>query len=211
MLSYLKSKRGKSPAPTQTKEPVLTTEDEEFIQRITSEAVAPADVSLPPTPPARPQFLQDAELEEAEPLALVKSNRDTEDTKNEFGVHQDPSDTSAGHASVKDKLNTARSKWNWGRKDSRDAKRQATASDLMSAAENVKARESDDDTDEEAKKEAREMADALEGLNLAAVDNRVFSISKETTELLAKYVLHVTYLHSPHHTTAFGGFIIGRW
>jgi hypothetical protein len=39
----------------------------------------------------------------------------------------------------------------------------------------------------EAKKEEEDMADVLEKLNLAAVNNRVFSVSDETQELLQKF------------------------
>ena len=189
MLNYIKSKTGKSPAPpTQTEEPVLTREDEEFLQRITSEANLAADVSLPPSPPSRPQSAHDAGSGDVEPLAIGKSGAERADTKNEFGVHQEPSTGSDQQVTVKERLNAARSKWTWGRKDSRSANRKTTASDLMSAAENVKPTESDEEPDEEAQKEANDMAAALETLNLAAVDNKVFSISKETRDLLAKFV-----------------------
>ena len=42
-------------------------------------------------------------------------------------------------------------------------------------------------SDVEAKKEEEDMAEVLEKLNLAAVNNRVFSISDETQELLQKF------------------------
>ena len=42
-------------------------------------------------------------------------------------------------------------------------------------------------SDVEAKKEEEDMAMLLEELNLAAVNNRVFSISDETQELLQKF------------------------
>lgn len=94
----------------------------------------------------------------------------------------------------------SKSKWSFLRRDSRDVKRknkEATAADLMSAAEGLKsadAQPNDDHTvsDPEAKKEEEEMTSVLEQLNLAAVNNRVFSVSKESQELLRKYVAPLT-------------------
>lgn len=48
---------------------------------------------------------------------------------------------------------------------------------------------SEEEISEEAKKEQEDMAAVLEQLNLAAVNNRVFSISDETHELLRKFSL----------------------
>ena len=63
----------------------------------------------------------------------------------------------------------------------------------MSAAEGLKAADAQPNedgvvSDPEAKKEEEEMAAVLEDLSLAAVNNRVFSISKESQELMRKYV-----------------------
>ena len=53
MLDYFSKKRAKRAAPTATEEPVLTEEDELFLQRITSEAEGPAP-DLPPRPQQLP-------------------------------------------------------------------------------------------------------------------------------------------------------------
>ncbi len=63
----------------------------------------------------------------------------------------------------------------------------------MSAAEGLKSPDAQPNqdgqvSDPEAKKEEEEMRDVLDELNLAAVNNRVFSISKESQELLHKFV-----------------------
>ena len=62
----------------------------------------------------------------------------------------------------------------------------------MSAAQGLKAADAHPNedhivSDPEARKEEEEMAAVLEDLNLAAVNNRVFSISKESRELMHKY------------------------
>ncbi|KAL9098492.1 MAG: hypothetical protein Q9163_005856 [Psora crenata] len=87
-----------------------------------------------------------------------------------------------------------KSRWSWIRRDRRDAKRKAVASGLMSAAEGLKAPSSDSTgnednvlSDPEAKNEEEEMTVLLEQLNLAGVNNRVFSISDESRELLRKF------------------------
>lgn len=95
----------------------------------------------------------------------------------------------------KTKDKSKRPTWSWLRRDSRGSKKKkakdATAAGLMDAAEGLKADQSevkDEETlDQEAKKEEEDMTVMLERLNLAAVNNRVFSISDETQELLQKF------------------------
>ena len=58
----------------------------------------------------------------------------------------------------------------------------------MAVAEGMKSTDEPAIT-EEAKKEQEDMASVLEQLNLAAINNRVFSISDETNELLRKFNL----------------------
>ena len=64
----------------------------------------------------------------------------------------------------------------------------------MDVAEGLKAADAQPNEDglvddKEAKKEEEDMTIALERLNLAAVNNRVFSVSAETQELLEKFNL----------------------
>lgn len=64
----------------------------------------------------------------------------------------------------------------------------------MDAAEQIKNADAQPNEDQlvhdvEAKKEEEEMTTALEGLNLAAINNRVFSVSAETQELLEQFNL----------------------
>ena len=196
MLDYLKSKRGKSPAPTQEAEaPILTQEDEEFLHRIATEGA-------PPPLPVRPgmEHLPEAGISEDNnaQLALYDGAQriplpDAPNTPEGILTTAESDHTEAAVAG-KSQERGKKPKWSWLRKDSRDAKRKATATDLMSAAEGLKspdAQPNEDNaiSDPEAQKEEEEMSDVLEQLNFAAVDNRVFSISKESQELLRKCVI----------------------
>lgn len=94
--------------------------------------------------------------------------------------------------SLTDSAAKPRTTWSWLRRDSRDAKRETTAEGLADIAQGLKdadAKPNEDHVvpDEEAKKEEEDMAEVLDSLNLAAVNNRVFSISDETQELLQKF------------------------
>jgi hypothetical protein len=62
--------------------------------------------------------------------------------------------------------------------------RSKMADDLQAAAQAAKVAE-----EEEQKKENKELTDVLDQLNLSAVNNRVFSFSKESEELMKKFTL----------------------
>ena len=190
MIEFFKSKRGKSPTPTdEVATPVLNKEDEEFLHRI-------AEEGPPPPLPVRPgtQGLPEAGNPEGNDAQMIlyegaPSTPETQDNLESdlAGTQPQSSETPTG------KEHKSKSKWSFLRRDSRDSKRKATASGLMSAAENVKSPDAQPNengvvSDPEAQKEEAEMTGVLEQLNLAAVDNRVFSVSKESRELLQKYM-----------------------
>lgn len=200
MLELLKQKRAKSPAAHEGVEaPVLTQEDEEFLQRIASEGNPPDLPERPPPLPARPQTqtlpeagnpegnnAQIALLDGAPRIALPETPRTPETLEDLSSASERPNG-----GLEKEHAKDRKSKWSWMRRDSRDAKRRATATGLMSAAEGLKtpdAMPNEDHvvSDPEAQREEAEMTDVLEQLNLAAVNNRVFSMSKESQELLQK-------------------------
>lgn len=175
--------------------PVLSEEDEAFLHRIASEGT-------PPPLPERPQDLpvagetignnaQIALFNDAQNIPLP----DVPDTPDE-NVSTEGEKSGKGKEKEKETTKHQRPfRWSFLRRDSRDGKRkkEVTATDLMSAAEGLKAADAKPNEDgnvsnHEAKKEEEEMTDVLENLNLAAVNNRVFSISTESQELLHKYV-----------------------
>ena len=201
MMEYLKSKRGKSPAhPAQDLEsPVLTTEDEEFLHRVATEGTPPELPERPPPLPVRPQDLPEAGnfegnnaqialLDGAQRIPLPRQPETSRD--HSMNAETDVRECGADKGEASD---GKKSKWSWMRRDSRDAKRKATASGLMSVAEGLKPSGASPNEDHlvpdlEAQKEEEEMSNVLEQLNLAAINNRVFSISRESQELLHKSV-----------------------
>lgn len=206
-MEYFSSKRArsKSPAPpTQVETPILNEEDEAFLARIETEGTPPELPERPAPPlPERPQDLAvvgETEGNNAQ-IALMDGSQsiplpDVPDTPDDVLTTAEPDDINQGNAKGKQKEGK-KSKWSFLRRDSRDVKRknqEATATDLMSAAEGLKSADAQPNedhnvSDPEAKKEEEEMTSILEQLNLAAVNNRVFSVSKESQELLRKSVL----------------------
>jgi hypothetical protein len=193
MMDYFHHKKAKAPVDIAEKveTPVLTEEDEAFLQRIASEGT-------PPPLPDRPQDLFEAGSTRGNDAQIAIMNGaqniplpDEPDTPDETTPALHKSHTSKG----KEKLAEGSKKmWSYLRRDSRDSKRknqELIATDLQSVAQGLKsadAHPNEDHTvsDPEAKEEEEEMTRVLEQLNLAAVNNRVFSISKESQELLRK-------------------------
>ncbi|KAL8843325.1 MAG: hypothetical protein Q9170_000183 [Blastenia crenularia] len=209
MRSYFGSRKGKAPVktleekPEDVEGPVLTEEDEAFLHRIATEGTPPPLPERPPPLPTRPQDLPvvgEPEGNEGQ-LILLKDAQDVPlpsapDTPAEevaTAIEGEPSEKSQG----KHKENKRPFKWSFMRRDSRDSKRKAqtaTATDLMGAAETLKSPDAQPNEDHalpdpEAKKEEDEMTAIMDDLNLAAVNNRVFSVSTESKDLLHKFTL----------------------
>lgn len=207
MLEYFNTKRARSKSPipqSTTKEaPVLSEEDEAFLHRIAEEGTPPELPERPAPPlPQRPQNLPEAgnTQDNNAQIALMDGAQRVplpDETKSPdiSPCHAGEGLNSIDHTRVEEVGKTGkRSKWSFLRRDSRDTKRKATATDLMSAAENLKSADAqlNDEgqvSDPEVQREEAEMTSVLEDLNLAAVNNRVFSISKESQELLHKFTL----------------------
>lgn len=177
--------------------PVLSDEDEAFLHRIASEGT-------PPPLPERPQDLSVAGESNGNNAQIAIMNGaqniplpDVPDTPD--GILASMEDQEDGKGKEKETVKHSKSpfKWSFLRRDSRDGKRSdkaVAATDLMSAAEEIKSPDAHVNEDghvsnHEAKKEEEEMTAVLDQLNLAAVNNRVFSISKESQDLLRKFTL----------------------
>lgn len=190
-MEYINYIRAKTHISTTTKAeaPVLSEEDEQFLNRITSD-------EKPPPLPARPTVQDLLATNETKgkdaQIALMAGaqNIPLPDTPNE--VEEDPLEVNDLDKTGKE--DKKKSSWSWLRRDSRDANRKATAADLKDMAEGLKsadAKPNEDGVvdDTEAKKEEEDMTVVLERLNLAAINNRVFSISNETQQLLQQFNL----------------------
>jgi hypothetical protein len=185
-MEYINYIKAKAHIATSRKSdaPVLSEEDEKFLDHITSQE------NPPPLParPSVPQTVKDAQLA----LMDGAQNIPLPETPNELTEEPTltPIDQKSGTEVTPAK---PKNSWSWLRRDSRDVKREqneATASGLDDIAANLKKREQEDTgTESEAKQEEEDMTIMLERLNLAAVNNRVFSISDETQELLQKFNL----------------------
>lgn len=193
-INYIKAKTHISTSK-KAETPVLSEEDEQFLNHITSDAKAPPL-------PARPRVLDlpvagEARGNDAQ-IALMNGaqNIPLPDTPNE--VTEEPPMLEASATALEDSTTSAKdgkkkkSTWSWLRRDSRNANRKATAAGLMDVAEGLKSADAKPNEDglvedPQAKKEEEDMTIVLERLNLAAVNNRVFSISDETQVLLQQF------------------------
>jgi hypothetical protein len=185
-INYIKAKTHLSMA-TKSETPVLTEEDENFLNRVVGEENPPA---LPPRPEQLgvssdgPPPMKDAQvaiMDGAQNVPLPETPQEVTEEPAMVEPSKEPDSTAK-----------PRNAWSWMRRDSRDVKRQLTAAGLGDIATNLKnadAQSSEDGAvdDKQAKKEEEDMVIVLDKLNLAAVNNRVFSISDETQELLQKF------------------------
>ena len=183
-ISYVKAKAQTFTA-TKSEAPVLSEEDEQFLNRITS------DENPPPLPP-RPGSSQ---LDEAPKIKDAQTA--LMDGAQNISLPETPQEVTEEPKMIADTETTPKKSkyyWSWLRRDSRDLNKETAADSLAEIAQSVKDADAQPDEDNvveavEAKKEEEDMAIVLEKLNLAAVNNRVFSISDETQELLIKFNL----------------------
>ncbi|EFQ88666.1 hypothetical protein CFE70_009961 [Pyrenophora teres f. teres 0-1] len=198
------------PAPTVTEpseevgsDPVLDAEDQKFLERLA--AIASEPEGTPPPLPQRTEVVddtgekkvgkdaQEALLDGADKVALPMSPPETTADASDKGKGKAPEGGLARKKSVlsyfqlpkfakkdgdKPKDKTSKDK----KLVVTDKERTQFADDLLAAAEAAKAAELTD-----AQKEDKELTEILDQLNLSAVNNRVFSFSKESEELLNKF------------------------
>lgn len=202
MLEYLHLKKSKPHdrtepekvvEPEKAEEPVLTAEDEAFLHRIATEGTPPP---LPERPLQHLHLVGETAGNESQVVLFdgpqsipLPDVPDTPEQELDRSLGDEKDAKGKGKAKTKSRpLFT----WSFHRRDSRDSKlkdKETTATDLMSVAEGLKAHphEGVPGTDSEVEKEEEELTAVLDQLNLAAVNNRAFSISKESQELLRKY------------------------
>ncbi|KAF2473104.1 uncharacterized protein BDR25DRAFT_257264 [Lindgomyces ingoldianus] len=169
-----------SPIEEAATSPVLDEADEKFLERLAALAVEPE--GTPPPLPDRPVTLTSGEKsKETETTSDVDADADVKQKKSimsYFALAQAKFKHS-GEKEHKDKVRSDKGKHKVTDKD-----RQKVADDLHSAAEATKSFE-----EKETEKEKEDITVILDQLNLAAVNNRVFSFSKESQELLDKFKL----------------------
>ncbi|KAH8732262.1 hypothetical protein GQ44DRAFT_735194 [Phaeosphaeriaceae sp. PMI808] len=188
------------PAPTVTEpseetaaEPVLDEEDEIFLERLAAIASEPEGEAPPlPTRPVEVvddkgekrtgRDAQEALMDGADKVTAESSEKGKEKAK---GTGLDRKKSVMSYFSL-DRFKKGEKEKDKTSKDKTEKlsnkERSQMADDLLAAAETAKLVEQ-----EEQKKEDRELAEILDQLNLSAVNNRVFSFSKESEELLNKF------------------------
>ncbi|OJJ44314.1 hypothetical protein ASPZODRAFT_135124 [Penicilliopsis zonata CBS 506.65] len=181
-INRIASKRRSSHANVPT--PVLTAEDEAFLQQLTSQSqpgatAEPATQDPEVTTPRVGKDAQIALMDGAQDIPLPASP--AEELGKELGEEgrQESQRRDSGHAVVRKESTGKRRPFGWMRmKSGGKPATEPTVVEPVSTAE-----------EDEARREAEDMTDILERLNLASVNNRVFSISDETQELLRKFKL----------------------
>ncbi|EGC43519.1 conserved hypothetical protein [Histoplasma capsulatum var. duboisii H88] len=182
-INYIKTKAHISKSTRDhTPEPVLTSDDEAFLQRVTSH---PEEVGRDPQ------------------MALMDGAEHTEDSTRtsspeveQKGVQRSLSRTLKGKSKEKgEKTGSPKGKkkspWGWVAQNMDKRKKENTAAGLSSIAENLKPSHTKIGglNLDEAKGEEDDLTQVLERLNLSAVNNRVFSISDDTQSILKKFNL----------------------
>lgn len=190
-----------TPSEEPAASPVLDEEDEKFLQRLAAIAQEP-EGTPPPLPERRTIILEGGEkvsskdaqqalLDGADTVPLPTSPPEitTEDGSKGKGKAK---------ATMMSYFSLAQSKFKRsGDKDGKakdmskkekevitDKDRNTLANDIHAAAEKAKSA-----SEEETKAENKELTQILDDLNLSAVNNRVFSFSKESEDLLNKFKL----------------------
>ncbi|KAH3907554.1 hypothetical protein HBI56_159830 [Parastagonospora nodorum] len=186
------------PADHTEAEPVLDEEDQVFLERLAAIASEP-EGEAPPLP-TRPVEVTEAQekkmmgrdpqvalLDGAEKLPLPTSPPEVPAESGEKGKEKakgglDRKKSVMSYFSL-DRFKKGEDKVGKDKTEKLNAKdRSKMADDLQSAAEAAKA-----DEQEEQRRENKELTDVLDQLNLSAVNNRVFSFTKESEELLNKF------------------------
>ncbi|KAL2001399.1 hypothetical protein VTN02DRAFT_1805 [Thermoascus thermophilus] len=174
-----------------TRDPVLTDEDEAFLRRVVSQPVE-GDSQDGSTPPVA----RDAQGEAQDippPVSQTEGER-VRGTGPGVAGRVAEQESRGGAEKVTRKTRP----WSWMWKKSvggRDKNSEAVApgvSDVPGRDSNAPSAQltaAGDADDQEAEQEARDVTEVLERLNLAAENNRVFSIGDETRELLRRFNL----------------------
>ncbi|KGO42614.1 hypothetical protein PEX1_016220 [Penicillium expansum] len=187
---------------TSAPKPVLTAEDEAYLREVTAQpesvpiTTEPNEQATAESPAGAP--LQPAINEQAENIPLPISPGEElakelgEEGRQERKNSQATLTRSATPKSEVSKPPQKKKRWSaifWKKtekdKDTPDANKSQTEPPTRPATSDTSTNGKDADKD----KDAEDMTDILERLNLAADNNRVFSISEETQELLRKFKL----------------------
>lgn len=206
-FNQLKNRR-RSSQILQAPKPVLTDEDEAFLQRVTSQSEnAPSPAGEAPVAAAetsKDNIGQSPVKENAQDIAPTspgeafgkelgeQGRRASQKSEEPLSAKEPERTKSQGPvAPEKKKKNRWSTFWKKGADSKKDNDKVSNKGDTSRAQTPVPPTEETPQTedDKEAQKDQEDMTDILERLNLAADNNRVFSISDDTQELLRKFKL----------------------
>ncbi|GFF41421.1 hypothetical protein IFM61606_07826 [Aspergillus udagawae] len=191
-FSYLQNWRRPSQAD-KPHDPVLTAEDEQFLQSVTAQPTeAEATLSLNGDenvhPPVNPSSTEAYNVPlPLSPVEEFKELGEEERRVSNAGVVR--TDSKLSQVESTSPSDKKKGPWYWLRRRGTSWKKKdkdATAPAEPNASQTL---QSFDPANSEAKQETDDMTEILERLNLAADNNRVFSISDETQDLLRKFTL----------------------
>ncbi len=168
-MEFLKFKKAKAAPTVPADKPVVDEDTEAFLRRILEEPEG-----TPPPLPDRPQDLAVAGEDQNLDTQLVIFD-DTADAAQPDPAERQPSPTADASPGPSRSKST---RWSFLRRGSKTKRRKSTEEPTKD----------EKTTPDEPRSEEDEMANMLEQLNLAAINNRAFSLSKESQDLLQKYV-----------------------
>jgi len=186
VLEFLK-KKGKEAAPTAeaatAKSPILSEQDEKFLEKIMSEEQSPPDMALVLAEPAQGKNAQTALLDGADKVPLPTSPPAVEENK-KLEEGKKPAAMRNYWAYLQSKVPPLPL--------FKDHGKHQTGTNLTDVANAVKAGESLAPppvtvSSAEAEEEKKEITNILDHLNLSAVNNRAFSFSKESQKLMEEF------------------------
>jgi len=202
-FNQIKNRRRSSQISSPPK-PVLTDEDEAFLQKVTSDpehALKPAAQNETQGSEGLPEDSQAPAIDEGA-LDVPLPTSPVEEFGKELGeeerkTREQPGDTRSESEPAKaqdDSVPEKKKRWSgmFWKKSSDTKKNKGTSPTDKSKSEVTTAPSTTTaaaDSGEAARKDQEDMTDILERLNLAADNNRVFSVSEETQELLRKFKL----------------------
>ncbi|KAF1987199.1 hypothetical protein K402DRAFT_375823 [Aulographum hederae CBS 113979] len=209
MLQYFNLKKGQKhpsadaePEKSDAKSPVLNEEDEQFLQNITS------DDSPPPPLPKRPTMILDngQKVKGKDAQVALMAGADQIPLPSSPPVEADTQLGSKKEEDISPEEEKKRINY-WSYIPSipsrlpdgfmmRSKRKDQTANDLKAAADTVKSGEGVElnpdgcvNKEAEAEKEKEDLSSILDQLNMSAVNNRVFSFSKESQKLMEDFTI----------------------